>query len=67
MTGLKQGRLAKDPWAPDPALGGPIPLADVVLTWPVHDGDVAAGFLRRLLEAVMQFVWSVNRRVEIEK
>ena len=67
MTGLKQGRLAKDPWAPDPALGGAIPLADVVLTWPVHNGDVAAGFLRRLLEATMQFVWSANRKVEIEK
>lgn len=52
MTGLKQGRLAKDPWAADPALGGAIPLADLVLTWPVHDGDVAAGFLVRVIEAV---------------
>ena len=67
MTGLKQGRLAKDPWAPDPALGGAVPLTDVVRTWPVHNGDVGAGFLRRLLEATMQFVWSDNRRVEIEK
>lgn len=67
MTGLKQGRLAKDPWAPDPGVDGPVPLADVVLTWPVHNGDVAAGFLRRLLEAAMQFIWSANRRVEIQK
>jgi hypothetical protein len=53
MTGLKQGRLAKNPWAPDPALGGAVPLADLVLTWPVHDGDVARGFLLRLLHAVL--------------
>ena len=57
MSGFKQGTLAKDPWAPDPSLGAAPPLADVVLTWPVHDGDVAAGFLRRLLEAVLQLVW----------
>lgn len=56
MTGLKQGRLAKNPWMVDPALGGAIPLADLVLTWPVHDGDVAAGFFRRLLEAVIFLV-----------
>jgi hypothetical protein len=56
MAGLKQGSLAKDPWAPDPALGSAVPLADVVRTWPVHDGDVGAGFLRRLLEAVLQLV-----------
>ena len=56
MSGLKQGRLAKDPWAPDPALGAAPPLADVVLTWPVHDGDVAAGFFVRLLEAVFQLM-----------
>lgn len=52
MTGLKQGRLAKDPWAADPSLGGATPLADLVLTWPVHDGDVAAGFLVRVIEAI---------------
>ena len=52
MTGLKQGRLAKNPWAVDPSLGGPVPLADVVLTWPVHDGDVAVGFFRRLVDAI---------------
>jgi len=56
MSELKQGTLAKDPWAPDPSLGIPPVLADVVRTWPVHDGDVAAGFLRRLLEAALQFV-----------
>jgi hypothetical protein len=52
MTGLKQGRLAKNPWAPDPSLGIAPPLADLVLTWPVHDGDVAAGFFLRVIEAV---------------
>ena len=53
MSGLKQGRLAKNPWAPDPGLGGAVPLADRVLTWPVHDGDVARGFLLRLVDAVL--------------
>jgi hypothetical protein len=52
MTGLRQGPLSKNPWAVDPALGGTIPLTDVVLTWPVHDGDVAAGFFRRLVESI---------------
>jgi hypothetical protein len=56
MSGFKQGKLAKDPWSPDPSLGAAPPLADVVLTWPVHNGDVAAGFLTRLLEAVLQLV-----------
>src|ERR1041385_8186302 len=67
MSGLTQGTLAKDPWAPDPGLGGPVPLADVVRTWPVHDGDVAAGFLRRLLGAALQLVWSRNWKGAIEK
>jgi hypothetical protein len=53
MTGLKQGTLAKNPWAIDPALGGAVPLADLVLTWPVHDGDVARGFFLRLISAVL--------------
>ncbi len=52
MTGFKQGSLAKDPWVIDPVLGGAIPLADVVLTWPVHDGDVAPSLFRRLLESI---------------
>ena len=52
MTGLKQGLLAKNPWAVDPVLGGAIAMADVVLAWPVHDGDVAAGFFRRLIESI---------------
>jgi hypothetical protein len=56
MTGLKQGALAKNPWAVDPSLGGAFPLADLVLTWPVHDGDVAAGYFRRLIEAILQLV-----------
>ena len=52
MTGLKQGPLAKNPWAVDPVLGGAIVMSDVVLAWPVHDGDVAAGFFRRLIESI---------------
>jgi hypothetical protein len=42
LTGLRQGKLAKNPFAPDPVLGGAVPLTDLVLVWPVHDGDVAA-------------------------
>jgi hypothetical protein len=61
ITGLKQGTLAKDPWAPDPSLGGAPVLADVVRTWPIHDGDIAAGFLLRLLEAALQLVRSANQ------
>jgi hypothetical protein len=56
MTGLKQGELPKDPWAPDPSLGFAPVLSDVVRTWPVHDGDIAGGFLLRLLEAALQLV-----------
>jgi hypothetical protein len=56
MTGLKQGRLAKNPWMTDPALGGSVPLADLVLTWPVHDADVAPSFFRRLIEALIFLV-----------
>jgi hypothetical protein len=56
MTGLKQGPLAKNPWAVDPALGGAIPLTDLVLTWPVHNGDVGASFFRRLIEAIFYLV-----------
>jgi hypothetical protein len=67
MAGLKQGKLPKDPWAPDPSLGIAPVLADKVLTWPVHDGDVAAGFFRRLLEAMLQLVWSSTQKVELGK
>ena len=52
MTGFKQGPLAKNPWAPDPSLGIAPPLADLVLTWPVHDGDVGADFFRRLTDSI---------------
>jgi hypothetical protein len=52
MTGLKQGRLAKDPWAVDPSLGGSVRLADVVLTWPVHEGDVGARLFRRIIDMI---------------
>lgn len=51
MVGLKQGRLAKDPW------GGPfpVPLTDKMLVWPVHDGDVAPGLFARLAAALRVF------------
>lgn len=45
MFGLRQGRLAKNPWAGEL----PVPLVDKVCTWPVHDGDVGASFLTRLV------------------
>jgi hypothetical protein len=44
LVGLKQGFLAKDPWAGE----FPVPLTDLVLAWPVHDGDVSPSFLVRL-------------------
>ena len=56
MTGLKQGRLAKNPWMVDPTLGGSVPLPDLVLTWPVHDGDVAAGLFRRVINALISLI-----------
>ena len=56
MTGFKQGRLGKNPWAADPTLGGPVPLPDLVLTWPVHDGDVAAGFFLRLISSLISLI-----------
>lgn len=45
LVGLKQGTLAKNPWAGD----FPVPLTDKVLVWPVHDGDVAPSVLVRLI------------------
>ena len=57
MTGLKQGPLAKNPWAIDPVLGGAIAMTDLVLAWPVHDGDVAAGFFLRLIESIFYPLW----------
>jgi len=51
MTGIRQGRLAKNPWAGD----FPVPLVDKVLAWPVHDGDVGASLLSRLLRTVLDF------------
>lgn len=45
MLGLKQGRLAKNPWQMGDLT---VPLAEKVLAWPVHDGDVRPSFLVRL-------------------
>jgi hypothetical protein len=51
MTGIKQGKLPKNPWMMD---GLPIPLTDQVLAWPVHDGDVGASPLVRFLRATLE-------------
>jgi hypothetical protein len=56
LVGLRQGTLAKDPFSPDPTTGASVPLTDLVLVWPVHEGDVAAEIRNRwstmLLRAV---------------
>jgi hypothetical protein len=52
LVGLRQGPLVKDPFAPDPALGGPPVLTDLVLAWPVHDGDVGAELASRWLRVL---------------
>ena len=44
MLGMKQGTLPK---APDQIGGIAVPTADPTLAWPVHDGDVAPGWLVR--------------------
>lgn len=52
MTGLKQGKLDKNPWSmPD---GQSMPLPDKVLAWPVHDGDVGARLVTRLIRAAAE-------------
>jgi hypothetical protein len=35
--------------------GGAVPLTDRLVTWRVHDGNVARGFLLCLVDAVFQF------------
>ncbi|MBL9034097.1 MAG: hypothetical protein JNN33_04985 [Rhodospirillaceae bacterium] len=45
MLGMKQGRLAKNPWQMGDMT---VPLADKVLAWPVHDGEVRPGLFVRL-------------------
>jgi hypothetical protein len=53
-VGLKQGRLAKYPWAE-----GQPPVIDYkVLAWPVHDGDVGA----RLFVRFATRLWSLIAR-----
>jgi hypothetical protein len=46
MLGLRQGRLAKNPWQMGELT---VPLADKVLAWPVHDGDVRPDLFSLLL------------------
>jgi len=58
MAGMKQGKLEKNPWMLD---GLSIPLADQVLAWPVHDGDVGAGIVARLLRAMLE-LFRISRR-----
>ncbi|HEY7290042.1 MAG TPA: hypothetical protein VH583_09420 [Vicinamibacterales bacterium] len=48
LVGLRQGRLAKDPWGGDL----PVPLTDQVLAWPVHDGDVRPSLLFSVVSRV---------------
>lgn len=57
MLGLKQGRMPKDPWGGE--LGMVLP--DKVLTWPVHDGDVAPGFLVRFASAFREVLLRIFR------
>ncbi len=47
---LRQGTLAKDPFAPVEL--GQVPLSGPVLSWPVHEGDVAAELRARWLRQV---------------
>ena len=65
LVGLRQGKLVKDPFSPDPVLGGAIPLSDVVRVWPIHDGDVAAAIRGRrstqLLRAVAILIYGTSR------
>ncbi len=49
LVGMKQGRLAKNPWQMGEIT---VPLADKVLAWPVHDGDVAADLFVRLITQI---------------
>ncbi|MFL6596315.1 MAG: hypothetical protein ACJ8HQ_12800 [Chthoniobacterales bacterium] len=56
---LRQGSLWKDPFAerfPNVPLSGP------VLTWPVHDGDVAAELRSRWLQQLLASILSLFRR-----
>ncbi|HUN45578.1 MAG TPA: hypothetical protein VMU85_03615 [Stellaceae bacterium] len=52
LVGFRQGTLRKDPFSPDPS-GITIPLPGAVLTWPVHDGDVAAQITGRWLHVLV--------------
>ncbi|MDQ6861336.1 MAG: DUF1566 domain-containing protein [Verrucomicrobiota bacterium] len=51
---LRQGTLAKNPWADEISLAG---LFGPVLTWPLHDGDVAAELRWRLLRTLITSVF----------
>ncbi|MGH6893566.1 MAG: hypothetical protein ACREEP_15050 [Dongiaceae bacterium] len=53
MLGMKQGRLAKDPWHGEFA----VPLTDKVLVWPVHGGDVAPSLFVRILTRITTMLW----------
>lgn len=56
LLGLRQAPLVKDPFAADSVLGSAIPLTDLVLAWPVHDGDVAAEIRRRWTTAIYRVI-----------
>jgi hypothetical protein len=56
LTAYRQGTMRKDPFSPD-ASGITVPLLGPVLTWPVHDGDVAQEIgsrWRRILLSVLR-------------
>ena len=53
LTGLKQGTMPKDPWHTGEFT---VPPTDKVLAWPVHDGDVAPGFLVRFVSRIVSLV-----------
>jgi len=58
MVGLKQGKLAKNPWQMGDVT---IPLPDKVLAWPVHDGDVGANLFSRFVRAILE-LFAFSRR-----
>ena len=62
MVGLRQGRLAKDPWHGEFS----VPPADAVRAWPVHDGDVSQRLFARLIARIRTGLFSVGvgRRLE---
>jgi hypothetical protein len=55
LEGLRQGPLAKDPFAP--VLDVRPVMLNPVLAWPVHDGDVGAEIAGRWMRAILIDLW----------